>query len=126
MMAPTGDLDGKDIFLVEDEYLVAVTAAGMLKRLGAKSVVTAHCVEKALALAQSGGFDAAILDVNLAGERSQAVADALEARGVPHILATGYSRQDLGLCEKTEMIDKPYTPQNLAEGLKRVMKPKQG
>jgi CheY-like chemotaxis protein len=118
----TDELDGTTILLVEDEYLVAVSTARMLERLGASSVTLAGRLDEALAIAQSEEFDAAILDVNLAGERSDPVADVLAARGIPHLLATGYSRQDLGIGDGPEIIDKPYTPQKLAEGLARVMK----
>jgi hypothetical protein len=36
-------------------------------------------------------FDAAMLDVNLNGNKSYPVADALAARGVPFVFSTGYS-----------------------------------
>ncbi|MEE4208307.1 MAG: response regulator [Parvularcula sp.] len=121
----TDELDGRTIFLVEDEYLVAVTTARMLKDRGAERVVTAHRLHEAIALAQSEEFDAAILDVNLAGERSEPVADILETRGIPYLFATGYSRQDLGLSEDMKLINKPYTPRKLTEELERVMKAKQ-
>ena len=38
-----------------------------------------------------GAYDAAILDVNLAGERVDPVADALSRRNVPFMFVTGYS-----------------------------------
>lgn len=119
-MVLTNELGGKAVFLVEDEYLVALSTGAMLTRLGA-TVTTAYRCDEALTLARSEKFDAAILDVNLAGERSAPVAEVLSARGIPYILATGYSRRDLDLNDDTEIIDKPYTPQKLADGLRRIM-----
>ena len=39
--------------------------------------------------AGEGGFDVAIIDVNLNGEQVWPVADRLAAQGVPYVLATG-------------------------------------
>ncbi len=39
--------------------------------------------------------DAAVLDINLQGERVSPVADAKAERGVPFVLATGYDRDTI-------------------------------
>jgi CheY-like chemotaxis protein len=85
-------LAGKRLLVVEDEYLIAADLAATLEEAGAEVVGPAGTVTDALELIQSLGerLDAAILDVNLQGERVYPVADALAARGVPYVLATGY------------------------------------
>ena len=39
--------------------------------------------------------DAAILDLNLGGEKAYPIAEALEARGVPFLFTTGYDAADM-------------------------------
>jgi CheY-like chemotaxis protein len=62
-----------------------------LSDLGCESVTTAATVDQALALMNERVFDVAMLDVNLNGQKSYPVADALAARRVPFVFATGYS-----------------------------------
>jgi hypothetical protein len=61
----------------------------------------------ALAALEQTVLDGAILDINLGGEMAFPVADALMARGIPFIFATGYDAQviplrftDVKRCEK--------------------------
>ncbi len=83
-------LDGKRILVVEDEYFIADDLRRALARAGAEVAGPVSSVEAALALVGEGGFDAAILDINLGGEMSFPIADALERSGTPFLLATGY------------------------------------
>ena len=59
------------------------------------SVAAASTVDQAIALIDAQVFDAAMLDMNLDGNKSHAVADALAVRGVPFIFSTGYSAHDM-------------------------------
>jgi CheY-like chemotaxis protein len=84
-------LSGRCILIVEDEYLIAVDLARSLEDLGVVVLGPAGSVADALALAASEPLlDAAVLDVNLGSEQVFPVADALLARGIPFIFATGY------------------------------------
>ena len=63
-------------------------------------------------------LDGAVLDINLLGEMAYTLADALRARGVPVVFATGYDRgaipkryADIPLCEK------PVDPQQVARAM---------
>jgi CheY-like chemotaxis protein len=60
-----------------------------LESLGHKVAGTCETVSDALERVEQGGFDVAIIDVNLNGERVWPVADRLAARGIPYVLATG-------------------------------------
>src|SRR3954453_3263054 len=60
-----------------------------LDSLGHKVAGTCETVAEALARVEQGGFDVAIIDVNLNGERVWPVADRLAARRIPYVLATG-------------------------------------
>jgi CheY-like chemotaxis protein len=100
-------LAGKRILVVEDDYLVAMDIVRALERAGAEVIGPASAVEAALAALEQTVLDGAILDINLGGEMAFPVADALMARGIPFIFATGYDAQviplrftDVKRCEK--------------------------
>jgi len=88
-------LFGRRVLVVEDEMMTLMLIEDMLADLGCESVATAATAEQALALIDKQVFDAAMLDMNLNGEKSHAVADALAARGVPFVFSTGYSGNDI-------------------------------
>lgn len=86
-----GSLRGRRILVVEDEFFIADEIARALKAAGAEVAGPVPSVEQALAaLAAPGALDAVLLDVNLDGTIAWPVAEALLARGVPFVLATGY------------------------------------
>ena len=98
--------------------LVAMNIEDMLLDLGHEVAGLASRLEPALALAGEGDFDLAMLDVNLAGEPSFPVADALRKRGIPFVFATGYGRE--GLHEDyrdAPVLQKPFRSRDLAEAL---------
>lgn len=89
--APLAGFAGCRVLVVEDEYLLAEDICQELQAAGAEVLGPASTVEGALGLlAHDGGPDVAILDVNLGGERSFPVADALRLRHVPFVFSTGY------------------------------------
>lgn len=79
----------RSILIVEDEPLIAMMLEDFLDSLGHTVAATCDTVAEALARVGQGGFDVAIIDVNLNGERVWPVADRLAEQGVPYILATG-------------------------------------
>jgi CheY-like chemotaxis protein len=82
------------VLLVEDDYLLATGIADAFARLGVETVGPAGSVKQALELVEHGGrLDAAVLDINLRGDVVYPVADALRARGVPFVFATGYEQR---------------------------------
>lgn len=88
-------LAGKRILVVEDDYLIATDLARTLQAAGASVVGPAPSVDRALALIDAETLDAAILDVNLNGDRSFPIAEVLHARGIPFLFATGYDCDDI-------------------------------
>ncbi|MBV9929807.1 MAG: response regulator [Alphaproteobacteria bacterium] len=79
----------RSVLIVEDESLIAMMLEDFLDSLGHSLAGTCDTVPEALARVEQGGFDVAILDVNLNGQRVWPVADRLAAKGIPYILATG-------------------------------------
>jgi DNA-binding NtrC family response regulator len=107
-------LSGVRVLVVEDEMMVSMLLEDMLADIGYTPVGPATRVESALKLIEEGGFDIAILDVNLNGEESYPVADALTARAIPFVFASGYN----GLRQKYRSIpslQKPFRQSDLEQ-----------
>jgi CheY-like chemotaxis protein len=92
MVDPSAEaLNGQCLLVVEDEYIVATDLARALEDRGAHVIGPAGSIEDALELlAADRKIDGAVLDINVRGERVYPVAEALRARGVPFVFATGY------------------------------------
>ncbi len=88
-------LAGLTVLVVEDESMVSFLIEDMLRDLGCAQVWHASNLTAALKLLDEKKPDAAVLDVNLAGEFVYPVAERLEAMGVPFIFATGYGAQGM-------------------------------
>ena len=108
----------KRVLVVEDDYLVAMDIARALERAGAEVIGPASAVEAALAALEQTVLDGAILDINLGGEMAFPVADALMARGIPFIFATGYDAQVIPLrFTHVKRCEKPTTPEAISRAL---------
>lgn len=83
------------VLVVEDEVIVAMLIEDMLNDLGYQVVALTTHLDEALTFARTMPVDLAVLDVNLNGQQSYPVADALHARGVPFVFATGYGSKIL-------------------------------
>lgn len=79
----------RSVLIVEDESLIAMMLEDFLDSMGHQIAGTCESVPEAMSRVGEGGFDVAILDVNLKGERIWPVADLLRDMGIPYILATG-------------------------------------
>jgi len=102
--------------------LVMLNIQGMLADLGCESVILASTVDEALLLLDTADFDAAMLDVNLNGERSFPVADALGRRGVPYMFSSGYGIMSLPAAYRDRpLLAKPYGDDELAEMFARLL-----
>jgi CheY-like chemotaxis protein len=111
-------LAGLRVLAVEDEALIAMMLELMLEELGCNVISVVGTIEQALKKVETLTLDAAVLDVNLGGEKAFAVADALMERGVPFLFCTGYSES--GLPEpyrRQTLINKPYTRDALGAAL---------
>jgi CheY-like chemotaxis protein len=84
------------VLIVEDEMMVAMLLEDMLAEIGYTPVGPAVRIEPALKLVEQGGFDIAILDVNLDGHDSYPIADALAARSIPFVFASGTAQAAYG------------------------------
>lgn len=107
--------------MVEDEALVAMLVEDALIEAGYGVIGPAATVAEAISLLGRETPDVAVLDLNLAGESSMPVADALVARGIPFVIATGYGASALPPGhERAAVLAKPYDPTQLAAVLERL------
>lgn len=115
-------LEGRRILVVEDEMLVLMNIEMALDDLGCSTIRAAATVAEALALIAGQTFDAAVIDVNLAGEKSYPVADTLSRLGIPFAFSTGYGdhgeRADL---DDRPVLRKPYLRADLIAVLHQLM-----
>lgn len=115
-------LRGKRVLLVEDEPLIAMLAEEMLAELGCIVHAVAPTVPKALEIAEDGGFEAAVLDVNVARQRVFPVADLLAAKGIPFAFASGYGESEMvGEYQSRPRLGKPYTTEDLERALRTAL-----
>jgi FixJ family two-component response regulator len=85
-------------------------------------VASAHRVPKALAMLDTVGATAAVLDVNVAGEPVYPVAEALTARGIPVVFTTGYG--DSGIAAPWRdwpIVQKPFSQDQLERALRAAV-----
>jgi CheY-like chemotaxis protein len=117
-----GPLSGRRILVIEDEMLVAMLLKEIFADLGCTVVGSAAQVEQALALIEAAGtLDAAVLDINLNGQKSYPVADALIARRVPFLFATGYGRDSvMNGYRSFPLLQKPFRLSEMADALAKL------
>jgi CheY-like chemotaxis protein len=116
-------LSGRRVLVIEDEMIVAMLLEDMLADLGCTVLGPAARVDQALMIiAAAGALDAAVLDVNLNGQKSYPVADALIARGVPFLFATGYRRDSLMNGYRSfPQLEKPFKRSELGDALAKLL-----
>ena len=120
----TADLAGKRVLVVEDEMLVSMLLEDMLTDIGCEVVAVASRLEEAIAHARDAALDVAILDVNLNGEPSYAVADALAARKLPFVFATGYGKAGLASAYRhLPALQKPFQSDDVVRALCEALRP---
>ncbi|CAH2602509.1 Response regulator [Rhodovastum atsumiense] len=124
MTDPSGTLDGARLLVVEDEAMVAMLVEDMLTDLGGVVVEVAGTVARGLAAAASetSALDAAVLDVNVGGEKVFPVAEALAARGVPFAFATGYGAEGIeARFAAAPVLAKPFTIEALQQVFQKLL-----
>ena len=119
-------LSGKRVLIVEDESLIAMLAEDFLIELGATVIGPATSIDDAIALIATQEIDAAVLDLNIRGERSDRVADALRLRGIPIVCATGYGQGAADFAKGSTIIAKPYSKEKLDHTLRFALSDEPG
>ena len=127
MMVNTGaaaaeDLRGIRVFLVEDESLIMMLLEDIMTDLEIEVVRSALTLKEALDAALTVDAQAAILDINLAGDPIFPVAERLAARGIPLIFASGYGATTLPDAWKNRTtLPKPFSAIQVEAALRTVL-----
>jgi DNA-binding NarL/FixJ family response regulator len=79
------------ILIAEDNALLALELSHALETAGFEVIGPALSVEQALALIESPGCNAAVLDINLRGATSEQIAHKLLTLAIPFVTLTGYA-----------------------------------
>jgi len=110
-------LEGLKVLVVEDNLLLAEVTKILLEESGCQVIGPAGWLQRGLELAREESLDGAVLDINLHGEMSFAIAEVLSARGVPFVFVTGYEdRSIVPLAHRSApRLDKPVVDERLIE-----------
>jgi CheY-like chemotaxis protein len=109
------------VLLVEDEAIIAILMEDLLDELGCEVVATAAELDGAIAVARTGEFDLAFLDVNLRGVPVYPVAEVLRARAIPFAFVTGYGSTGVDATRvEAPILQKPFQSRDLAAVLRRL------
>ena len=113
------------ILVVEDEFLIAMELDITLTSAGYQVLGPASNVAAALSLLRAERPDAAVLDVNLAGEWVTPVAAVLRTMIVPFILTSAYGAADLNtepVFRDAVNVGKPSRSELLLKELRDVLR----
>jgi len=111
------------VLMVENDEMSAALLQMQLVQAGAVVVGLAATVAESLRLLQETSPDVALLDYRLArNETSEPVAAALAAAGVPFVLATGMTADQLPASMRDGvLLVKPYLSVDLSQALLRAV-----
>lgn len=109
------------VLIVEDEYYLAADLEVALVSQGADVVGPMCELAEAFREVLKGGFEAAIIDINLHGDRAYGIADQLDRQRIPFVFATGYSRDIIPpRFSGVARFEKPYDTAAIARHVLRL------
>jgi two-component SAPR family response regulator len=115
------ELAGFRVLVVEDEALIAIGIQDILLDFGCEIVGPVGKLETAIEMASNEKVDAAILDVTIRGGKIFPVADILQGRNIPFVLASGYGDRSLPEAMRDQpRLTKPFSTVALEEHVKRM------
>ncbi|MCA1797950.1 MAG: hypothetical protein LC632_00465 [Xanthomonadaceae bacterium] len=109
------ELQGLKVFVVEDVDLIAQLLRDLVEELGCKVAHVSNVVADAIVFAETGDFDAALLDVEIAGQDVHPVVERLAARDLPFAFVTGrgLARPKTGPYRDRPVLNKPISKPGL-------------
>jgi CheY-like chemotaxis protein len=116
--APTfsaGPLAGRRFLVVEDEIFIAYHYEQLIEDAGGEAVAVVHTLASALEALGDRTFDAALLDIDLRGETTFPLANALMIRGIPFAFVSARYRGEelVGPYAKVPFLAKPVSATRL-------------
>jgi CheY-like chemotaxis protein len=113
------------VLLVEDDPVISLDTSMTLQDMGVARVEAAFTVEEADAAIEREKPNLALMDIDLRGVTSFALAERLVALGVPCVFTTGHG-EELPVppsLRGTLVITKPYDPSQLRTILQPYLNP---
>jgi DNA-binding response OmpR family regulator len=112
------------VLVAEDEAAIALMIEDVLAASGFVVVGPAASTNAALTLVEREVINCAVLDVKLIDGPSLHVADALAARRIPFVVATGYPRETIPRAYKgAPIMTKPFVWHELIDALSGLLNP---
>jgi CheY-like chemotaxis protein len=122
LTSATPGLAGRRVLVVEDESMVIMLLQDFLEDMGCEVAGIASRLKEALEKIDALAFDVAILDVNLNGQQTLPVAQALLARGRAIVFATGYAATSVPPeLRGVPILQKPFQQQDLERALRAAL-----
>jgi DNA-binding NtrC family response regulator len=104
MMKPLSDCS---VLIVEDDFVTGLELMRALSDEGCRGVKVVRTIEGALEELSGEAPDVVTLDLDMRGQVSTPVAEALQARQIPFVIVSGHAGRalperhgSLGVCEK--------------------------
>ena len=115
---------GLKVLVLEDSALIAMHLEEMLVDAGCVVVAALDSVGGALDFIRQNPVDAAVLDVNLRGEKVFGVAAELKSRDIPFVFSTGAGERYIPpQFDASPHLSKPFEPEDLHAALARACGP---
>lgn len=110
------------VLVVEDAFLVASLIEEALTDQGFEITGPFAKLDQAIKAALTERVDAAVLDINLQGERVYPLADLLIEASIPVVLCTGYGGETIPpQYSKLSRLEKPFTPEAVGSAVAQVL-----
>jgi DNA-binding response OmpR family regulator len=114
-------LKGQEIFIVENEPLIAMEIVQAFHGVGAL-VTSTGTLKQALTLVERDGLAVAILDHELADGDSSMLYERLRARGIPFIVYSGFANRSESVAGGM-VVSKPATAGTLITATEGLLSP---
>ncbi len=111
------------ILVVEDEVLICLLIETILSDAG-YDVLIANNLPDAFRCIEQGGIDAALLDLNIKGEKVYPVAEKLAQTATPFVFASGGGFADMGSFRDNPMVGKPFQEDELLRAIAHMVQPR--
>lgn len=116
-----GAIPVERVLIVDDEPLIVRLLELFLNELGITKVIKCPTLTALMEEVDRGGFDLAILDINLCGRPSFPAAERLVAQGVPFFFVSGFVHEDMPQQLKhVPLVPKPYLAHDIDAAMRRV------
>jgi DNA-binding NarL/FixJ family response regulator len=108
------------VLVAEDEPLVAVGVVNQLTEAGATVVGPCSTAGHAIAALSENDIDVAVVDFVLGDDNTEGLQAALDERGIPFVVVTGYPRVLVRRGEHQQVLSKPVSQETLAAAVRSL------